>query len=540
MIAVSPPRLSESPRFVRKPLVFPDIGSTASRKPRLFFLAALLQSARCCASPAEREGAFQGRNATAKDGMVASLLLLTGALAMGQAPDPGDWDLAPRLEPGLELVYSGSYVEEALVPNVQFRKKYRLDTVLLVLNASPKSWEVAFLTTLSRRDGRSFKESARHPDSVRLEIGTVDRQGLVKGPGDRHLGVSLSGPPTIETGVLVEFPVGRVRQGSFWLVNEAGRPPRNWQVVGTEQVQGVTCIKLVGQQESEDWSRPRADSTAWRRRDTVWLSPQLMVAQKVERVIERRAPARREPTQRGTVTYELESRLKYPGKLFEDRRLDIQHAQRFHGQARPLLERPAIYRPQIEALDRKIALHLDRQTSTPYRQVLVHLRATLEQARQGNLPTAPVPEETPILPVSLKVGQRVGDGALTDLRSGQPTRLANHLGKPLLVVFYDPSGGTAREVLRFTQQLCDQHKGRVAALFLAVTREPGLARKQYEELGLKMPLVDGNGLHRTFGVEATPRLVLLDGEGVVRAAFTGWGFQVPGEIRAVLDRCFSD
>jgi hypothetical protein len=41
----------------------------------------------------------------------------------------------------------------------------------------------------------------------------------------------------------------------------------------------------------------------------------------------------------------------------------------------------------------------------------------------------------------------------------------------------------------------------------------------------------------TFGAVETPRFVVLDGDGVVRLAETGWGFHTPHEIAEMLQRC---
>ena len=135
--------------------------------------------------------------------------------------------------------------------------------------------------------------------------------------------------------MIVEVPITKVSRDQFWEVNEGGRPPRTWQAVGAELCGNVTCIKLIGNQQSDDWDRPRADHAAWRRRDTVWLKPQVWVAQKVERVIERRDPAHRDPTQRSTVRYELDSSLRYPGRLLDDRRQEILKAKKTQEDARP-------------------------------------------------------------------------------------------------------------------------------------------------------------------------------------------------------------
>src|SRR5438874_2372588 len=167
--------------------------------------------------------------------MVATLCLLTCALATTQTPTRGDWLLVPQLVRGQELVYSGTWVEEALSPGVQFHRSYKLETTLLVLDTSPQKSEVAIYTLLSLRAKKA-----------------------------------------------------------------------------------------------------RGDSTAWQRRDTVWLSPQLGIAYRVERIIEQRDPLRKEPTHRSVMRYDLDSRLTYPGKLFDDRVHEIRQTRKFWDEAVPM------------------------------------------------------------------------------------------------------------------------------------------------------------------------------------------------------------
>jgi hypothetical protein len=51
---------------------------------------------------------------------------------MGQATDRTEWQLSPQLSPGLELVYTGAYLEESLIPHVQHQRHYRIETHVLV------------------------------------------------------------------------------------------------------------------------------------------------------------------------------------------------------------------------------------------------------------------------------------------------------------------------------------------------------------------------------------------------------------------------
>jgi peroxiredoxin len=471
--------------------------------------------------------------------MVTSLCLFTCALTMGQPEGNSGWQLAPRLFQGLELTYSGTYKEEELIPGVQFQRSYRLETTAFVLDNPADRWDIAFLTSLSLRSNRPDSERppvAAMPSSVRLEIGEVNKRGRLKGRGGVSLAVAVDGPPTMETGAIVELPVGLVSRNQIWEVGEDGRPPRSWQVIGTELCNGTTCVKLAGQQQSSDWDSPRGDHTAWRRRDTLWLAPQLGIAYRVERVIERREPNRRDPTHRLEVRYELDSRLRYPGKLFDDRRHEIMKALQFREDAAKPLAQPAAYRPQIEILQKKIAYHLENLPPTPYRKAVVHLQGQLERAKRGDLPADPARTDQAPVATAVPVGQRAPDFVVTDLiNKDSSVRLYRSLGRPILVVFYNPATETGIRVLEFAKSLNERKKNGVSILAMAVTAEPERARRQHAELKLPFTILDGQGLHATFAVTATPRLVVLDGDGIVRAAYTGWGIQTPREIEKELD-----
>lgn len=464
--------------------------------------------------------------------MNAASCLLISALALGQPTSRSEWQLAPQLASGLELVYAGAYTEETLIPNVQFQRHYHLDALVLVLDPSGRAWDVAFMTTLTARSAEENK--ANKPSSVRLEVGQVDSQGKLVGANARKLLAPLDGPPLLEAGCFIDAPRLRLTKNSTWEVNEADRPPRSWQVVGLDTAAGVTCLKVVGKQQSRDWDQPRADQTGWRRRDTVWINPQLGVAEKVERVIERRAPARTEPTHRLTVQYQLKSHLRYPGRLYEDRKQEILNALRLQEDAAALLRQPAQHRTQLESLIKKVSLQLDNQPPTPYRKALFHLAGRLESARHGDTAPEPVAQGNVPPPAAVGVGQRVPDFVVSEIAGSKSARLSKMLGRPILVVFYNPSTDIGREVMMFARGMAQQHGVAVMAMAVGVSAETAL--KQQRELQLPFAILDGGGMRLTFAVEATPRLVLLDHDGILRSAHTGWGPQVPREIQEELAR----
>jgi hypothetical protein len=467
--------------------------------------------------------------------MVAKLCLLTCALTVAQPADRADWLLQPQLARGQELVYSGAFTEEAQTPGVQFQRTYRLDLHVFVLDTSTRKAQAAFLTTLALKTNRPQREAPAPPTSVRLELADIDTHGHLRGRPGINLAVPLEGPPTVECGAFLEVPVARVGVSTFWEVAEDGRPPRTWRVTGTEAVAGTTCVKIVGQQQSDDWNSPRADRAAWRRRDTVWLSPKLGIAYRVERVLERRDPAREAPTHRSVLRYELDSRLTYPGELFVSRQQEILQAQKFFDEAAPLLRQPAQHKQQLDAVLKRVAYHLETQPPTPYRTAVLQVQRRLEAARRGELPPeVPATETTPTAQVAA-LGMRAPDFVATDLLTGQSARLQRLLGHPLLICFYNPQTDTGVEVLRFAQGLTERHRG-MSVVGMAVTDDVAFVRKQHATLRLSFPVLDGNGLHVTYNVDATPRLVVLDGEGFVRGLYTGWGGHSAREITEELER----
>jgi hypothetical protein len=389
--------------------------------------------------------------------MLTSICLLTLTLTTGQVLERGEWQLAPRLRRGLELVYTGTYTEESLIPRVQFQRHYRLETTLFVLDANPKQAEVAIMTALDRKDERQGIVQAAHPapgGSIRLELARVDPQGPVRSVDGKPLTLSVRGPSTLEFGFLAEVPLTRVTRNHFWNVAEEGRTPRTWQVVGTEQVNGVTCLKIIGQQQSDDWDRPRADQTAWRRKDTLWLWPQFNVAQRVERTIEQRDPGRELPTRRLSVRYDLESWLRYPGKLLEDRQREILAMSKYQEELTPLLQQPAQHHTQLEALLRRVCYHVENQPETPYRRAVLHLKQTVESARRGDAPVPIGHEEPRVLPRAIEPGQRVPDFVVTNLSERHTVRYLRYLGKPTLVILYRPTSSIGREVMLVARDLC--------------------------------------------------------------------------------------
>jgi hypothetical protein len=473
--------------------------------------------------------------------MVATLCLLTGALLPAQIGLGSGWVLTPRLGRGQELVYSGTFQEEAIGPRVQCKNTYRLETTVFILDSAGRSVNAAFLTVLELRAFRPERTvDAVQPSFVRLELGRIDLQGHVECVGGASLQVPLEGPPTIECGPFVSVPLTAVGQESTWdEVSENNRPPRAWRVAGTEVVNSTRCVKLVGEQHSEDWNEPRGDHTAWRRTDTVWMAPALGIAYRVERLIERREPLRQKPTQRSLTRYDLLNHITYSGPFYEDRRREIVQARRFIEEAAPYLRNPGQYEAPLAGILKKIAYHLDNQVPVePYHKAILQVKRRIEAARSGLVSPDP-PSNTPEVEETnftrATLGRPAPDFVATDLINQESVRLQRllPLGRPILMVFFKPNSWTASEVLHFG---ADKHRLGVTVLGMAVGGDTSAVRKQHSELGLKFPILSGKGFNLTYGVDATPRFVLLDAHGLVRGSYTGWGSETAQEINRELER----
>jgi peroxiredoxin len=460
--------------------------------------------------------------------MVASYLLGC-VLAIAQPAPPGGGGVETHLPRAQELVYRGSFSETASGSRVQFDRAYRFETRAFVLDVENGGADAAILTVMKPREGRtqSSGDAAAAPVAAHLERVHIDARGKVTADGVSLL-VPLDGVPAgVECGAFVETPKGKLSVGQTWEAAEDNRPPRAWRIAATEMANGVSCLKLVGLQQSDDWEKARGDRAAWRRTDTIWLAPRTGFAQRVERVIERREPGWREPNIKTVLRYELESSLQYPGTPAEDRRQEITQALEFRDALAPLLKEPVRSRDALTVLGNRIDHFLDNQTATPYREAVQQVKRRVEAAKKGELPVAP-PDDGP--PVIATLGQLAPDFLAIDMTTTKSAQLRKWTGRPVLLVFYHPASQTCPELLSFAEKLTATYPQRVSVIGMAMSDDEERVRKQRTDMKLTVPVLNGVGLRVSFAVDATPRMVLLDADQIVRGTWTGWGPQTPFEV----------
>lgn len=475
--------------------------------------------------------------------MTATFWLLSCVLATAQPAKPvttvpkGDWALTPRLARGQELVYRGTYTEQANSSRVQFVRNYRLETRIFVLDTPPRSSDLAVMTSLTDSQAPAIKPAQRAESvlrGVQLERLTLDLQGRVRTKSGGTVVVPLDSAPTLEVGAFIEVP-SKGKGGKPWQVSEKGRPAMTWQVSGQENVGNTPCVKIVGVQQSPDWERPRGDRSAWRRQDTVWLGRRTGIAHRVERIIEQKEPARIKATQSSKVRYELQSNLRFPGQLADDQRQDILFILQTRKQATALYPQGKKADRQLALLVRKITSHASSTPRTPYRAALAELKNQIEAVRRGETVTAGYQET-----VGYDGAARVGDAAPDFFASGitfaGSTRLSRWKGKPIVMVFYHPDSSMAGDVLRYAQRVHANLGRHVHVLGLSVSDDGKKALKQRDELKLGFHLMHGAGTRISYGVEGAPHFVVIDRAGIIRGQYAGWGRETAEEVDGELKR----
>jgi peroxiredoxin len=466
--------------------------------------------------------------------MLTTLSVFFGALAAAQPAGRYEALVPPQLARGQELVYSGTYEEDVRGATVQSTRLYAIESRAFVLDSDARGSELAVLTVLRGRAPRGSTGQSQEPSSVRLVEIRLDLAGRLA----PSLSIPLDGPPTVECGQFIELPRAAGGRDS-WDVEEPGRPPQSWRLVGTELRNGLRCVQLKGVQQSDDWDNPRADRIAWRRRDTVWVAVDTGLTCRVERTIERREASHTDPMQRLSVTYDLESRLTYPGRLYEDRFREISQARALSEAAAPYLrEWTAQGERPLQAILGKIAYQLDNQPETPYRQELLQLRRRIDAARRGETVAASEARSREAAPPRATIGQPAPDFIVTNLLGGESLHLRRLLGKPIVLVFYAPSSPHAHELLRFANSVGSAAGGNeVRVLALAMTNDRQRVIQEYGEWQLGMPIGSGLGLRHSYDVEATPKIVVIDSSGIVRRTFVGWGSEMPHLVSEELTAC---
>ena len=104
----------------------------------------------------------------------------------------------------------------------------------------------------------------------------------------------------------------------------------------------------------------------------------------------------------------------------------------------------------------------------------------------------------------------------------------------MVMLFYHPSSYTAPEMLRFAETVHASLGKQVTVLGLSVSDDVQAVLKQRTALKLTFPLLHGGALRTSYAIEATPKALVIDADGVVRGVWLGWGRDTATELVAEL------
>ena len=467
---------------------------------------------------------------------------------------------ANGLQKGDEFTFVGTIAEGVKRSPDFFRRKHKLELRIFVLDRREQWADAIVLTRLQRTadavagavplvTGSDSDKDA--PPLVRLDLVRVHEDGTV------HLLLPNASPPLKLTADTPARGLPRMPLDSFapfefgmfpphpprnnpddpWTVAAGNRPSETWQARGLEPVNAEQCRLLLMNQKSPDWDQPVGGQTAWFRADAVWVSTQDGIARRVHRVIKQRDGRQESPAAWVEVKYEVTGRTRLGGRTFDRTRHDAEVAYSALTDATLLVPQAAkigakLFEKQLANLD----AHLEGlDPSSPYREAMLAARRMYDEARQGKVSPIspagiPLPSPAPARGKWPEPGEAAPD-VQTDA-----FHLADHRGKPVVLVFMRPGGETTNLALAIAGALKKRYEGNVVVVPLVIFGEVAAAKQARDRLKLAIPLYDGAAAASAYGVKTIPRFVVIDRGGKVSWVFTGVGAETGFLVKEQVDR----
>ena len=220
--------------------------------------------------------------------------------------------------------------------------------------------------------------------------------------------------------------------------------------------------------------------------------------------------------------YELVESSIFPERMADERRREIRQIAEMNQKLAALMlpgTRPAPVRFET------LLAQIDQIASEPaYGPALLALRHRIEAGSRGEVPPPGDAADPATLPPAL--GRLASDFVTTDLISGANARLLRWRGRPVILLFVRPDSPAASPTLNLAVDLQRRFADRLRVAVLVVSDEER-ARPAWKEF--QVPLFAGRNAAAVYGATGPSRVVVIDGDGVVRYL----GDAGPGVIAAV-------
>lgn len=439
--------------------------------------------------------------------------------------DPTQTLPTPQWKVGQEYLYRGTVKETNLGQSIQLLNQYQLEVRIIVIGMNGTSAEVVCCTKLVQQGVPKVEQAL----SVHLTRANIDQRGKISScTAPSGMPLIIDGPATWESGFILPLPAEVIQRAGTWEVAEPARLPRRFTWLPAEENSSHMIIKA--EQQSVDWEHPRADSTGWRRYDKLTFTPKAALPTKVERTIERRAPAHQKVTGRIVTEYELVKQEMLVGPLFDERRRDIQQIKLYQEEVALLSSHP--HDAQARAAWQRLALRLERYLGTPgqspYREAVTTLLSTVQAGMENRLSVQQAKFET--MEPSIPIGQLTPSFTLLT-PTGQTISSSQCRGNPCLLVFLQPGSELTKflfvEIPAWQQRLGANTFG---CLMLSSTESSSVLPILTESPGTLLKVAFGKPLMASYGVTVTPFFVLLDADGALLSTHEGWGPEVRQQL----------
>lgn len=447
--------------------------------------------------------------------------------------DPTPTLPTPQWKVGQEYLYRGTVKETNLGQSIQLLNQYQLEVRVIVLSVKGDSAEIACCTKLVQQGVPKVEQAL----SVHLTRANINEQGKISScTAPTGIPIIIDGPATWESGFILPLPPKALplRPRVFWENAEPGRLPRRFLWMNDDANPSHVVIK--GEQQSIDWEHPRADSTGWRRTDKLTFTSKATLPAKVERTIERRAPAHQNVTGRIITEYELVKQEVLEGPLFDERRRDIQQIKLYQEEVAMLASHP--HDTQARIAWQRLATRLDRYQGapghSPYREAITTLLSTVQAGMNNRLSVQQAQYQT--IEPAIPLGQLTPSFTLL-MPTGQTITSNQCRGKPCLLVFLQPGSELTRLLCVEIPAWQLRHGSHTfGCLLLSSTDASGSLPTVAEPKGALLKVANGRPLVASYGANVTPFFVLLDADGALVATHEGWGPEVRQQLEKKINQ----
>lgn len=455
---------------------------------------------------------------------LAWLMMGMAACGAGEAR----WKLTPKHLVGREIVYTGRVVETIHGElGARYEQPYELEANMLVMNVDAfQTAEVGCFTIYRHMDHRLTTVKVPNENLVQfhfdlLKVSSSGRPTWAL--NDVQIGQSPDGIMPWELGYILEASEEPVDSNSTWEVRRPGQPLITCKVVGRDDVANTPCLKIACTQQSQNWGARRIDQAAWKSEATLWVGRKASTVHRVQRTVSVRDPGDDHAGRTIQADYFLATDLVYQGLRLQERAKEFRAAFKAQTEIEKVSTQIGrVSKSRIEAIKFDLKDLLENQAPTAYRlsiQRLLKQAEALEQRANSR--------EQPTEFVGTRRGAPIGRPArafvVRNLEKEESFTLKSLQGQAVVLVFIDPNGKLGTQTLSAIAKAVETHGEGVRLLAVCSRADEATLTSLRTNSPGNYTLCSGRGVDKSFGIQGLPHTLFIDGEGILRGSYPGFG-----------------